>query len=139
MKFYTKLAAATAMIALAGCQDDATIANQNLSKASDNFEVMRNIVFYNVWTDTEVVSITGFCSIEPKQDRVWATCKDADGVKRHQLGYSANMTYFMTQVEPVEVSLFHTRITWKPQSFIPNIDLRASASELLSNTSEANQ
>lgn len=120
-----------AMLGLAACQDDADTANYNLSKAADNFEVMRNVVFYNVWTDTEVVSITGFCSIEPKNNRVWATCKDADGIKRHQLGYSANMTYFMTQIESVDVSLFHTRIVWKPQSFIPDLDLRVDTEELM--------
>lgn len=119
-----------AMFGLAACQDDADTANYNLSKAADNFEVMRNIVFYNVWTDTAVVSITGYCSIEPKNNRVWATCKDADGIKRHQLGYSANMTYFMTQIESVDVSLFHTRIVWKPQSFIPDLDLRVDTEEL---------
>ena len=45
---------------LAACNDDAKTANQNLTKAADNFEIMRNIVFYNTWTDTEVVSVTGF-------------------------------------------------------------------------------
>lgn len=48
----------------AACQDDADTANYNLSKEADNFRIMRNIVFYNTWTDTEVVSMTGFCSIE---------------------------------------------------------------------------
>ena len=44
---------------LAACEDDATIASRNLSKAADNFEVVRNIVFYNVWTDTEVATVIG--------------------------------------------------------------------------------
>jgi hypothetical protein len=124
---------------LAACKDDAKTANQNLTKAADNFEIMRNIVFYNTWTDTEVVSVTGFCSIEDQETKLWVTCKDANGVKRHQLGRSANLTYFMTQVEAVDVSLYHTRITWKPQSFIPDIDLRTSGKDLITNHSEANQ
>lgn len=119
-----------AMVGLSACQDNATTANNNLTTAADNFEVNRNIVFYNTWTDTEVVSVTGFCSIEDKQHKLWVTCKDADGVKRHQLGRSANLTYFMTQIESVDVSLYHTRIVWKPQAFIPDIDLRIDTEEL---------
>lgn len=32
---------------LPGCQDDATVASYNLSKAADNFEVTRRVVFMN--------------------------------------------------------------------------------------------
>lgn len=132
-RIFLAIIAAPLMLVLAACQDDAATANRNLTTAADSFEIMRNIVFYNTWTDTEVVSVTGFCSIEDKTTKLWVTCKDADGVKRHQLGRSANLTYFMTQVESVNVSLYHTRIVWKPQSFIPDIDLRGSTEELLTN------
>lgn len=129
-----RLIIATAcLVGLTACQQDAQVANQNLTIAADNFEIMRNIVFYNTWTDTEVVSITGYCSIEDKDHKLWVTCKDADGIKRHQLGRSANLTYFMTQIESVEVSLYHTRIVWKPQSFIPDIDVQVDGDELLEN------
>lgn len=129
-KLLLPLALVGSVLGLAACQDDADTANYNLSKAADNFEIMRNIVFYNTWTDTEVVSVTGYCSLEDSTSKLWVTCKDADGIKRHQLGRSANLTYFMTQVEGVDVSLYHTRITWKPQSFIPDIDLRVDGEEL---------
>jgi len=118
------------LLGLAGCNSDAATANRNLTTSADSFEINRNIVFYNTWTDTEVVQITGFCSIEDKEYKLWVTCKDANGLKRHQLGRSANLTYFMTQLESVDVSLYHTRIVWKPQSFIPDVDLRVDAEEL---------
>lgn len=35
------------MFMFTGCQDDAKIASQNLTKAADNFEITRRIVFYN--------------------------------------------------------------------------------------------
>ena len=124
------LLVAVAGIALAGCKNDAATGNRNLTTAADNFEINRNIVFYNTWTDTEVVSVTGYCSIEDKEHKLWVTCKDADGLKRHQLGRSANLTYFMTQLESVDISLYHTRIVWKPQSFIPDVDLRVDTEEL---------
>ena len=36
-----------------GCSDDAQVASHNLSKAADNFEIDRRIVFYNGITGTE--------------------------------------------------------------------------------------
>jgi starvation-inducible outer membrane lipoprotein len=37
----------TIVIGLAGCTSDADRASENMSKAADNFEVTRRIVFYN--------------------------------------------------------------------------------------------
>lgn len=125
-------AAAVSIFALSACQQDATVANNNLTIEADNFKLLRKTVFYNVWTDQEVAVFTGFCSIEDKGNRFWVTCKDADGFKRHQLGSSANMTYFMIQLDGADVSTYHTKIVWKPQTFIPDIDIRVDAEEALS-------
>ena len=42
------LAAILAALMVAGCSN-ADLASSNLSKAADNFEVARRIVFYNGW------------------------------------------------------------------------------------------
>lgn len=119
-------------LAASSCETSATKANQNLSTAANNFEIMRNIVFYNTWTDTEVVQVTGYCSIEDKETKLWATCKEANGeFKRHSMGRSANLTYFSVQVESAPVSEYHTRILWKPQSFIPDIDWQGDLGQLV--------
>ena len=47
-KIYTILATSVFALALTGCNDDATVARHNMTKAADNFELMRRIVFYNV-------------------------------------------------------------------------------------------
>jgi hypothetical protein len=41
------LAAILAAFVVSACQSDADLASRNLSKAADNFEVPRRIVFYN--------------------------------------------------------------------------------------------
>ena len=46
MKFAASIVA-LAGIALAGCDNDASVASRNLSQAADNFEINRRIVFYN--------------------------------------------------------------------------------------------
>ena len=119
------------LLATAFFLSDTQVTNHNITTESDNFELFRKTVFYNVWTDQEVAVFTGFCSIEDKGNRFWVTCKDADGFKRHQLGSSANMTYFMIQLDAVDVSTYHTKIVWKPQSFIPDIDVKVDVNEAL--------
>lgn len=132
--------AATSMLALAGCQDDAQVASYNISKAADNFEIDRRIVFYNGITDTYMLTIEGRCSIEDQTTQLEVTCKiGRDAFKKHFLGLSDNVTYFAEQLETADVSVYHHRVTFKPQEILPDIDFRGDAGELIENKSEANQ
>ena len=132
--------AATSLLALAGCQDDAQVASYNISKAADNFEIDRRIVFYNGITDTYMLTIEGRCSIEDQTTQLEVTCKiGRDAFKKHFLGLSDNVTYFAEQLETANVSVYHHRVTFKPQEILPDIDFRGDAGELLQNKSEANQ
>ena len=56
------LAIIAAVCATAGCSD-ADVASSNLSKAADNFEVTRRIVFYNGITGDYMLTIEGLCSL----------------------------------------------------------------------------
>ncbi len=121
---------------LASC-DDATIASQNLSKAADNFEIDRRIIFYNGITDTYMLTIEGRCSIEDQHHQLEVTCKIGENAyKKHFLGLSDNVTYFAEQLETVDVSVYHHRVTFKPQTILPDIDFRGDADELLENHSD---
>lgn len=132
--------AATSILALAGCQDDAQVASYNISKAADNFEIDRRIVFYNGITDTYMLTIEGRCSIEDQTTQLEVTCKiGRDAFKKHFLGLSDNVTYFAEQLETADVSVYHHRVTFKPQEILPDVDFRGDAGELLQNKSEANQ
>ncbi|GIO42524.1 beta-sandwich lipoprotein [Paenibacillus apis] len=114
-------------ITLSACTD-ADIASSNLSKAADNFEIDRRIVFYNGITDTYLLSIEGRCSLGNSDDRsqqVTVTCKTGeDAYKKHFLGLSDNVTYFAEQLESADVSVYHYRVTFKPEAILPDIDLR---------------
>lgn len=116
----------------AQCQDDAQTASYNMSKAADNFEVLRRVVFINGITGEYLVELVGLCSIEDQKTQLEVICKDGPGdFKKHFLGLSDNTFYVVEQLEGVNVSVFHTRITFKPQSIIPNIDFRGDMDELL--------
>lgn len=115
--------ALTAAVALAACQTDADKASYNLSQEAEMFKITRNIVFYNTWTDTEVVQIQGRCSIDPSQVGLAVTCKEDNGYKKHYLGKTANLSYFAVQMDAASVSTNRTKIVWKPTSFIPEIEV----------------
>lgn len=132
--------AATSLLVLAGCQDDATVASYNISKAADNFEIDRRIVFYNGINGEYMLVIEGRCSIEDQGNQLEVTCKiSRDAFKKHFLGLSDNVTYFAEQLETADVSVYHHRITFKPQSIIGDIDFRGDSGELMENKSEAMQ
>lgn len=134
------LIAGAALLALAACQDDATVASYNISKAADNFEIDRRIVFYNGINGEYMLTIEGRCSIEDQGNQLEVTCKIANNeFKKHFLGLSDNVTYFAEQLETADVSVYHHRITFKPQSILGDIDFRGDVEDLTANHSEAMQ
>ena len=130
MKNITKMALlCTTAILAAGCGDDATVASRNISKAADNFEVDRRIVFYNGITGGYLLEIQGKCSIEDQKNQLEVTCKvGTEEYKKHFLGLSDNVTYFAEQVSPKKASAYHYRVTFKPQTILPDVDFRGSTS-----------
>ena len=123
--------AAVTLLTASSCQDDAQVASYNLSKAADNFEIMRRVVFINGITGEYILTLTGLCSIEDQGAQLEVTCKDgAKDYKKHFLGLSDNVTYLVQQMGAADVSVYHTRITFKPQSIIPDIDFRGDAGDL---------
>ena len=125
-RLFLGVVAAIVALVMAGC-DDATIASQNLSRAADQFEVYRRVVFYNGITDEYILVVEGFASIEvdTADNQLELTVKTDDGkFLKHFLGLSDNVTYFAEQLEPKGVSVYHYRVIFKPQSILPDVDFR---------------
>lgn len=119
-------------LVLAGCESDATIAERNLTKAADQFEVNRRIVFYNGITDSYMLLIEGKCSMDLNSAGTAfnVICKTGpSSFKRHTQVLSDNTSAFVEQLEDVESSVYHTRIIFKPQTIIPDIELQTSLTE----------
>lgn len=119
---------------LAGCDSAANVASYNISKAADQFEIARRIVFYNSITDTYMLEIKGYCSLgnndPPKELTV--TCKTGPNeFKKHFLGLSDNVTYFAEQLDPAKVSSYEYRVIFRPQTIIPDIQLDVKPSETI--------
>jgi len=114
----------TLTIQIFNCSD-AMVASNNLSKAADQFEIYRRVVFYNGITDTYILTIEGYSSIEDMQGQLEVTIKLPDGTYlKHFLGLSDNVTYFAEQLESKKVSTKRYRVIFKPGVIIPNVELK---------------
>jgi hypothetical protein len=121
---------AVAALGLTGCKSAADTANDNLSKAAENFEVPRRIVGINAITDKVLWSVEGFCSYETEGDKIEAIClvnRKTGEVERTTMGKADNVTFVSTQMGGKEVSLFRPRVIFRPETIVPNFDLSTSA------------
>jgi hypothetical protein len=122
-----KVCAALVSVALlAGCSSDADVVSENISRAAEDFQIARRIVFVNGITNDYLLSIEGQCNIthEQEQRQLEVTCRTTDGDKKHFLGLSDNVTYFVEQMNPVNVSEDHYKVYFKPATIIPDVDAR---------------
>lgn len=115
-----------AAVILSACSTDADVASHNLSQAADNFEVNRRVIFYNGISSEYVLTIEGLCSLDATvAHKVAITCKVGPGAyKKHYLGLSDNVTYFIEQLEPVSADPYHYRVVFKPAVVIPDIKVK---------------
>lgn len=119
---------ASSAIALSGCSSDADVAADNLSKSAEQFEINRRVVFFNGITDKYLLEIQGYCSVESGlsalDGSLQVTCKTGKNTyKKHYLGLSDNVSYFVEQIESVKVSAYQYRVIFKPDVIIPALEL----------------
>jgi hypothetical protein len=98
-----------------------------MSGAADQFEVNRRVVFYNGITGEYMLTVEGLCALGnwDKHKELSITCKVGPGAyKKHFLGLSDNVTYFVEQLEPNKVSTYHYRVVFKPSLVIPDIEVK---------------
>lgn len=124
--FVATLFAVITGVVLSSCSD-ADVASANLSRAADQFEVNRRVVFYNGITGDYILSVEGLCSLgnQDSAGQLSVTCKTGPGeYKKHFLGLSDNVTYFAEQIQGSSVGTYHYKVIFKPSVIIPDIDLK---------------
>lgn len=112
-------------LGLTACNTDADVASYNISKAAEQFEIQRRIVFYNGITDRYILQIEGLCSVEFLSDKFEVTCKTGpNSYKKHYLGRADNTFPFVEQLDGASVSTYHYKVIFKPASIIPDVDVK---------------
>ncbi len=115
--------AALLVVGAAACTKPADRVSKNLSVAADNFEINRRIVFYNGITDTYMLTVEGRCSLgnTDPDGQLTVTCKlGPDQYKKHFLGLSDNVTYFVEQTDPADADEYRYRVIFRPGSVLPD-------------------
>lgn len=113
---------------LSACKSKADTASENISKAADNFEINRRIIFYNGITGQYMLTIEGRCSLgnyDPSSV-LTVTCKvnpssdPTEAYRKYFLGLSDNVTYMVEQTSDAHVSSYHTAIYFRPSTILPD-------------------
>lgn len=110
---------------VSACSSNSDTVNENLNKEADSFKVNRRVVFYNAILDKYIMTVEGFCSVDPGDgNRMTVTCKVGDEYKRNALGKSDNVLWWYEQLSTVGVSAKHYKVIFKPESIIPEPELQ---------------
>lgn len=112
--------------ALTGCSSKANTVSHNISTAADNFQINRQIIFYDIWTGKTILEVDGLCSIDNGSGtQVSVTCEVAPGkYTKDYLGKSTNVTWFEHQTSPAKVDNAHYKVIWRPSTVIPQISVQ---------------
>lgn len=116
-----------AIALMTGCTETkADVVSYNISKEADQFRIQRRVVFYNGITDSYMLTIEGLCSLgnDDPAGKLSVTCKTgANEYKKHFLGLSDNVTFFVEQLEGADVSEYHYKVVFRPTVIIPDIEV----------------
>ena len=121
-------------VIISACGSKASVVANNLSTEADNFQIPREITFYNGITGQDILVIKGLCSIgsgvsstDPPHSggNLAVTCEVGKGkFIKDFLGLSDNVTYVMQQQVGVAVSDAHYLVIWRPSTLIPGISVQ---------------
>lgn len=110
------------------CTTDADKSSENLGVKAENFEVQREIIGVNTRSGEYLFHYTGRCSLESgngdsaMKGYLQIMCKHGPNDYRKHFEKEATDTHISTaQLEPIDVSVYHTDIRIKPQQVIPQI------------------
>ncbi|WP_374187459.1 hypothetical protein ACEPPU_24225 [Priestia aryabhattai] len=113
---------------LGGCSEADTV-SENLSKSADSFQVQRRVVFFNGITDKYLLTVEGRCALNTESSKkLTVTCKiGKDKYKKHYLGLSDNVSYFVEQTDAKYEDAYHYKVLFRPEAIVPDIDLQTSS------------
>lgn len=109
------------VLVLTGCSD-AEVVTENIKKDSEQFKVLRRVVFMNNITGEYLFQAEGNCSVETNNgaNRLELTCKlGKNKYKVHYFGLSDNTSYIVEQLDWKKENKYKYKIIFKPESIVP--------------------
>ena len=114
------------VMALSGCDTQASRVSYNLSQQADNFNDVRQITVMNCIKGDVLFQMTGKMSItaDTADNQLEVIVEDNDGnYKKHFIGLSDNVTYVVEDITSGDVSKYKYTLNFNPNMWIPvNVD-----------------
>lgn len=107
---------------LVGCDSQATVVSQNVSKEADNFNVTRRLTVINSRSDKIVLSMVGKMSIEDVENGIAVLVevdRDKSIYQKHYIYLNEWTMYTVEDVNGVGVSKYAYEMEFMPQQVIP--------------------
>lgn len=107
---------------LVGCDSQATVISQNVSKEADNFNVTRRLTVINRRSDKIVLSMVGKMSIEDVENGIAVLVevdRDKSIYQKHYIYLNEWTMYTVEDVNGVGVSKYAYEMEFMPQQVIP--------------------
>lgn len=114
-------------LALTSCDQESRLASYNVSAAAHNFEINRRAIFYNGITGEYIMTVEGLLSVTESrtQNRLEVIVKTGPReYKKHYLGLSDNVSYFVEQLESSKADPYHYRVFFRPSTIIPDVEVQ---------------
>lgn len=114
-------------ILTSGFMQESHVASENVPVAAQNFEVNRRCIFYNGITGEYMLTVEGRLSVKESdsQRRLEVIVKTGHKTyKKHYLGLSDNVSYFVEQLDPIQADDFRSRIVFRPTEIIPDVEVK---------------
>ena len=125
LKQFSSIILIALMMSMTSCRRESETASYNVSQAAHNFEVNRRCVFYNGITGDYILTIEGMLSAVKEDGRLAIIVKvGPNEYKKHYLGLSDNVTYFVEQIDSVKADPYHYRVIFRPTTIIPDMEIK---------------
>lgn len=113
---------AMAVLALTGCDTEASRVSYNLSQQADNFNDIRQITVINCLQGDVLFQMTGKISItaDTTDNQLEIIVEDENGeYKKHFIGLSDNVTYVVEDITTGDVDKYKYTLNFNPKMWMP--------------------
>lgn len=113
---------AMAVLALTGCDTEASRVSYNLSQQADNFNDIRQITVINCLQGDVLFQMTGKISItaDTTDNQLEIIVEDENGeYKKHFIGLSDNVTYVVEDITTGDVDKYKYTLNFNPKMWLP--------------------
>jgi len=111
-----------AVLALTGCDTEASRVSYNLSQQADNFNDIRQITVINCLQGDVLFQMTGKISItaDTTDNQLEIIVEDENGeYKKHFIGLSDNVTYVVEDITTGDVDKYKYTLNFNPKMWLP--------------------